>query len=85
MTVRLRLLLPDKKGVERKVKAAVAANGGRVLSLTVAREMRGQNEVDLRVVLESGTDLPLIIQTLERVSVTVVGVAGGPGAGPPAG
>ena len=89
MKLKLKLLVPDKKGVGRRVKDAVKANGGTLRSFVVTREMRGVTEMDLSLDVESEAALTPVVEALERAAVTVVATrmeseAGGSGKEPPA-
>jgi hypothetical protein len=68
MTLKLRLITPDKRGIGRRIKEAVQAAGGKVLSLGALREMRGMNETEVRLAAPSDELLQEAVAALGRIS-----------------
>jgi len=70
----LRLLMPGKKGIGKRISQAISEAGGRVESTWVVREMRGMNETELRVSCVSESLRGAIVQSLGQVSgVALIG------------
>lgn len=47
MQISIRLLTPDKKGIARRISAAVLAAGGKVEDMRTTRRLRGMSETTL--------------------------------------
>lgn len=67
MTLRITMITPDKRGIGRRIKEAVQAAGGRVLSLGAVREMRGMNETGARLTAPSDAVLREVIASIGRI------------------
>ena len=67
MTLKLRMITPDKRGIVRRIKDAVQAAGGRVLSLGNVREMRGMNETEARLTAPNDEFLQEAVAALGRI------------------
>lgn len=68
MTLKLRMITPDKRGIGRRIKDVVQAAGGRVLSIGAVREMRGMNETEARLTAPSDVLLQEAVAALGRIS-----------------
>ncbi len=59
--INIRLLTPDKKGIARRITAAIESVGGIVVDIHVARKMRGMSETAVAVTLaDAGLRKPVI-------------------------
>lgn len=67
MTLKLRMITPDKRGIGRRIKEVVHAAGARVLSLGTVREMRGMNETEARLTASSDELLQDAVTALGRI------------------
>lgn len=67
MKATLRLLIPDKKGIYRRIDAAVKASGGRVNHSRLAKQMRGMTEAEVDVSFECDLILTAIVTAVGRV------------------
>ena len=67
MTLTLRMITPDKRGIGRRIKDAVQAAGGRVLSLGNVREMRGMSETEARLTAPNDELLQEAVAALGRI------------------
>ena len=68
MTLKITMLTPDKRGIGRRIKEAVLAAGGRVLSIGAVREMRGMNETGARLTAPSNAILQEVLASIGRIS-----------------
>jgi len=70
----LHLLVPDKKGVGKRISDAVGAAGGRIESTLVRREMRGMRETEIKVSFVHDSMGLAIVQSLAHISgIALVG------------
>ncbi len=67
MTLKLRMITPDKRGIGRRIKDAVQAAGGKVLSLGNVREMRGMSETEARLTAPNAELLQEAVAALGRI------------------
>lgn len=67
MKATLRLLIPDKKGIYKRIDAAVNASGGKIKHSRLARQMRGMSEAEVDVVFESELILTAIVTSIGRI------------------
>jgi len=63
----LRVLIPDKKGVGKRISQAIRLAGGEVEHLRVRREMRGMTETEIVVSFSHACLWSAIIQSLGQV------------------
>lgn len=67
MNATLRLLLADKKGIQKRIDSAVREEGAKVLHFRVRREMRGMREAQLDIACVDGILLPLVLSRLGKI------------------
>lgn len=67
MKATLRLLIPDKKGIYKRIDSAVKESGGHIKHSRLAKQMRGMTEAEVDVVFENDLILTAIVTTVGRV------------------
>ncbi len=78
MRKRIRLLVPEKKGIGRRIEDAVATHAGRLEHTRIARPLRGVTVTEILVQCVDSAAFEAILRALERLpSVAVVGVEEG--------
>lgn len=71
----LRLLVPRKQGVGRRINDAIASARGVVEHTRIARPMRGITVTEITVSCADAAAAAAVVQAVERLkSVTIVGV-----------
>jgi len=81
MKTTVRLLITDKKGIHRRIEAAVQGGGGKIQSTRLKRQMRGMSEAEIDITYESTLCFSSIMSSLGRVPV--VALLGTPSPIPP--
>jgi hypothetical protein len=67
MQVRVKILAPGKKGINRKIASAVESAGGKVHDLCISRKMKGMNEISFRMNVENEGLKQSAIQALGEI------------------
>jgi hypothetical protein len=67
MNETLRLLIPDKKGILKRIEAAVRTGGGQFQQSRLKRQMRGMSEAEIDITYESDLFLPPILSLLGAI------------------
>jgi hypothetical protein len=67
MNATLRLLIPDKRGIYKKIQAAVRKAGGQIGHSHLKRQMRGMSEAELEIACESESFMPTIVAAVAKV------------------
>ena len=67
MKATLRLLIPDKKGIYKRIEAAVKMSGGQVKHSRLTRQMRGMTEAEVDVGFETNLIFTAILGALGRI------------------
>ena len=67
MNAMLRLLISDKKGIYKRIEAAVKTSGGQIKHSRLAKQMRGMTEAELRVTFEGEQILQTILTAVGRI------------------
>ena len=74
MNAILRLLIPDKKGIHKRIDAVVREGGAEVLHFRIRREMRGMSEAEIEITRLNEEILPSILSLVGRIpGVTLLG------------
>lgn len=77
LQVTLRLLTPDKKGIAKRIREAIASAGGTVSRIRDIRQMRGMSETEVELAVPIETGIEPIAESLDRLSgVAVVAING---------
>jgi hypothetical protein len=75
MNATLRLLIPDKRGIYKRIEAAVEAGGGRIKHSRLKRQMRGMTEAEIEVLYDNDLFFESILSSLGRVpGVALLGI-----------
>jgi hypothetical protein len=74
MTATLRLLIPDKKGIYKRIDSAVREAGGQIRHSRLNRQMRGMSEAEIDVICGSDQLLQSILSMLGKIpGVALIG------------
>jgi len=77
MIASLRLVISDKRGIQKRVDTAIKGHGARVVHVYVRREMRGMKEVEIPIIFQNEDLLPAVLAELGKISgVTVLSSVG---------
>ena len=75
----LRLLIPDKKGITKRIAEAIQEAGGRIKQSRLKKQMRGMSESEIDITYGSDLFLPSILSALGRIpGVALLGSAASP-------
>lgn len=80
----LRLLVPEKKGIAKRIARAIESAGGRVERQRVRREMRGMSETEIVVSVAAEPLRQEVFRSLGSVAGVAILGALGEGASRPA-
>jgi glycine cleavage system regulatory protein len=67
MVLILRLLISDKKGIYKRISAAVQEAGGHIKHSRLKKQMRGLSEAEIDISYGSDLFLPSILAALGRI------------------
>jgi len=67
MKATLRLLIPDKKGIYKRIDSVVREGGGQIKHSRLNRQMRGMSEAEIDLICASEPVLQLILSLLGRI------------------
>ncbi len=67
MNATFRLLIPDKKGIYKRLEAAVKLGGGQIKHSRSKRQMRGMTEAEMDISYETDLLFQSIVTSLGRV------------------
>ena len=78
MVSTLRLLIPDKKGIYKRITAAVQEGGGQIKHSRLKKQMRGRSEEEIDITYGNDSVLPSIMSALGRIpGVALIGAPTG--------
>ena len=78
MVSTLRLLIPDKKGIYKRITAAVQEAGGQIKHSRLKKQMRGMSEAEIDITHGNDLVLPSILSALGRIpGVALIGAPTG--------
>jgi hypothetical protein len=80
MNATLRLVIPDQKGIYRRIQVAVRKAGGHLLHSHLREKMPGLSEAEIEIACESESLVAGIVDSVAKVpGVTVLGDASAKG------
>ena len=67
MNATLRLLIPEKKGIRKRIESALKEGGVELIDFRIRKEMRGIRDAEIEIVYASETLLPFVLSQLGRM------------------
>jgi hypothetical protein len=67
MNATLRLLIPEKKGIRKRIEAVMKEGGVEVVEFRIRKELQGIRDAETEIVYANETLLPFVLSQLGRM------------------